>query len=52
MDNVLKMGAEAQDLVIYLLPVVMRMPIKNVMVDKNANVIHANRRADFSKLSI
>lgn len=35
---VLKMGEEAQDLAIYLIPVVLRIRVESVMVDKNANV--------------
>ncbi len=36
--NVLQMGHEAEDLVLLLMPVVLRIGIANVMIDKNANV--------------
>lgn len=42
------MGEEAQDLAIYLIPVVLRIRVESIMVDKNANVRQIELRMEFS----
>lgn len=46
--SVLLMGEEAQDLAIYLIPVVLRIRVESIMVDKNANVRQIELRMEFS----
>ena len=36
LNNVLKMGMDAQDLIVELMPIVLRISIKTVFLDKSA----------------